>query len=37
VVAIATLDDLMRFIAAQPSLTGHAKAMSAYREQFGVR
>jgi orotate phosphoribosyltransferase len=37
VVAIATLDDLMRFIAAQPGLARHAGAVGAYREQYGVR
>jgi orotate phosphoribosyltransferase len=37
VVAIATLHDLMRFIADQPRLSRHAPAVSAYREQYGVR
>ena len=37
VVAIATLDDLMRFIAVQPGLARHASAVGAYREQYGVR
>jgi orotate phosphoribosyltransferase len=36
VVAIATLLDLTRFIAGQPALAGHAVAVSAYREQYGV-
>jgi hypothetical protein len=36
-VAIATLDDLTRFIAAQPPLAHHARAVGAYREQYGVR
>ena len=37
VVAIATLDDLMPFIAGQPALAGHATAVSAYRAQYGAR
>jgi len=37
VVAIATLHDLMQFIAGQPRLSRHASAVSAYREQYGVR
>jgi orotate phosphoribosyltransferase len=37
VVAIATLDDLMRFIAGQPALTRYGAAMAAYRERYGVR
>jgi orotate phosphoribosyltransferase len=36
VVAIATLDDLMRFIAGQPSLTTHGPAIAGYRAQYGV-
>jgi orotate phosphoribosyltransferase len=37
VVAIATLDDLMRFIEGQPALARHRSAVMAYREQYGVR
>jgi orotate phosphoribosyltransferase len=37
VVAIATLDDLMQFIAGRPELTRRAPAVHAYREQYGVR
>ena len=37
VVAVATLDDLMGFIALQPQLAGHAPAIGAYREQYGTR
>ena len=37
VVAIATLDDLMRFIAGQPGLTRHGGPVGAYREQYGIR
>jgi len=36
VVAIATLDDLMRFIAGQPGLTSHGAAVAAYRAQYGA-
>jgi orotate phosphoribosyltransferase len=36
VVAIATLDDLMQFIAGHPALTVHGPAVSAYRAQYGV-
>jgi orotate phosphoribosyltransferase len=36
VVAIATLDDLMGFIAAQPALAVHGKAIAAYRAEYGV-
>jgi orotate phosphoribosyltransferase len=36
VVAIATLDDLMRFIAGQAALTAHGPAVAAYRAQYGV-
>ena len=37
VVAIATLDDLMGFIAGRPELARQAAAVDAYREQYGVR
>ena len=37
VVAIATLDDLMRFIAGRPALTAHGAAVAAYRAQYGAR
>lgn len=37
VVAIATLDDLMRFLDARPELTAHAAAVAAYRTRYGVR
>jgi orotate phosphoribosyltransferase len=37
VVAIATLDDVMRFIAGRPALVAHEAAVQAYREQYGVR
>jgi orotate phosphoribosyltransferase len=37
VVAIATLDDLMRFIEGQPALERHTSLVGAYREQYGVR
>ena len=37
VVAVATLDDLMGFIAGQPELAGHGAAIGAYREQYGTR
>jgi orotate phosphoribosyltransferase len=37
VVAIATLDDLMRFIAGQPELTPFGAAANAYRQQYGAR
>lgn len=36
VVAIATLDDLMRFIAGRAELREHAAAVSAYRARYGV-
>jgi orotate phosphoribosyltransferase len=36
VVAIATLDDLMGFIAGRPELEAHAAAVTAYRAQYGV-
>ncbi len=37
VVAIATLDDLMRFIAGQPQLGRYEAAVNAYRDQYGAR
>ena len=37
VVAIATLDDLMRFIAGRPELAAHGAAMDAYRDRYGAR
>ena len=36
VVAIATLDDLMAFIAGRPELEAHAGAVSAYRTKYGA-
>ena len=36
VVAIATLDDVMRFIAGRPDLEGWQPAVSAYRAQYGA-
>jgi orotate phosphoribosyltransferase len=36
VVAIATLDDVMRFIAGEPALTACAPAVAAYRARYGV-
>ncbi len=36
VIAIATLDDLMRFIAGEPALTAYGSAVAAYRAQYGV-
>ena len=36
VVAIATLDDLMRFIAGRPELSRFVDAVTAYRRQFGA-
>ena len=36
VVAIATLDDLMCFIAGQPALVAHGSAIAGYRAQYGV-
>jgi orotate phosphoribosyltransferase len=37
VVAIATLDDVMRFIAGRPDLERWKPAVSAYRERYGAR
>jgi orotate phosphoribosyltransferase len=36
VIAIATLDDVMRFIAGQPALTAHEAAVTAYRAEYGA-
>jgi len=36
VVAIATLDDVMAFLAGQPALEAHLPAVSAYRAQYGA-
>jgi len=36
VVAIATLDDLMAFLAGRPELHAHAAAVAAYRARYGV-
>jgi orotate phosphoribosyltransferase len=36
VVAIATLDDLMGFLAGQPALESHAAAVAAYRSAYGA-
>ena len=37
VVAIATLDDLMRFIAGEAELEAFGPRVAAYRERYGVR
>jgi orotate phosphoribosyltransferase len=37
VVAIATLDDLLQFIAGRPGLTAAGPAVTAYRERYGVQ
>jgi orotate phosphoribosyltransferase len=37
VVAIATLDDVMRFIAGRPDLERWRKAVGAYRERYGAQ
>jgi orotate phosphoribosyltransferase len=37
VVAIATLDDVMRFIAGRPDLAAWQPAVTAYRAQYGAR
>jgi len=36
VVAIATVDDLMRFIGGRPELAGHLPKVEAYRAEYGV-
>jgi orotate phosphoribosyltransferase len=36
VVAIATLDDLMRFLDGRPAMREHASAVAAYRAQYGA-
>jgi orotate phosphoribosyltransferase len=36
VIAIATLDDVMTFIAGQPAWTAHRTAVEAYRAEYGV-
>ncbi|MDR1661615.1 MAG: orotate phosphoribosyltransferase, partial [Azoarcus sp.] len=36
VVAVATLDDLMAFMARHPGLAGHAAAVARYRKEYGV-
>jgi orotate phosphoribosyltransferase len=36
VVAIATLDDLMRFLADRPELADHRERVAAYRREFGA-
>jgi len=36
VVAIATLDDLMGFLAERPALKAHAGAIADYRARYGV-
>lgn len=36
VVAIATLDDVMRFLAGRPELREHEQAVAAYRARYGV-
>jgi orotate phosphoribosyltransferase len=37
VIAIATLDDLLRFIAGRPALEAAGPAVAAYRERYGVQ
>jgi orotate phosphoribosyltransferase len=37
VIAIATLDDVMAFIANRPELTRYANEVAAYRTQYGAR
>ena len=36
VISIATLDDLLKFLAGRPSLAAHGAAVSAYRDQYGA-
>jgi len=36
VAAIATLDDLMAFVARQPALEAHGPAVAAYRKEYGA-
>jgi orotate phosphoribosyltransferase len=36
VTAIATLDDLLQFIAGRPALMASGSAVTAYRERYGV-
>jgi orotate phosphoribosyltransferase len=36
VIAIATLDDLLRFLAGEPRLAGHVAAVEAYRAAYGA-
>ncbi|HEU0290786.1 MAG TPA: orotate phosphoribosyltransferase [Burkholderiales bacterium] len=36
VISIATLDDLMRYLEADPQLSQHLAAVGRYREQYGV-
>ncbi|UXY15772.1 orotate phosphoribosyltransferase [Chitiniphilus purpureus] len=37
VIPIATLDDLLRFLAARPDMTDNLKKAEAYRAEYGVR
>lgn len=37
VITIATLDDLLSYLAHTPALTANIEAVSAYRERYGVR
>jgi orotate phosphoribosyltransferase len=37
VVAIATLDDVMEFLAQRPALAAQRQAVAAYRSQYGIR
>ena len=37
VITIATLDDLLSYLAHTPALTANTEAVSAYRERYGVR
>jgi orotate phosphoribosyltransferase len=36
VISIATLDDLVGYLASEPALTGHLDAVRRYRERYGV-
>jgi orotate phosphoribosyltransferase len=36
VISIATLDDLVRYLKADPQLAQHLAAVGRYREQYGV-
>jgi len=36
VISIATLDDLLKFLASRPALAAHGASLSAYRNQYGA-